>query len=113
MRLTFALAGLRFAFVRERSFRSQTVLGAVALLLLCWVRPAAQWWALCLLSGGAVFAAELINTALEQVLDRLHPEKHESIRAAKDCAAAAVLCLSLTAMGIGVLTLLATLGWLK
>jgi diacylglycerol kinase (ATP) len=113
MRLGFALAGVRFAFARERSFRTHVFLGAGALVALIALRPTPLWWALCLISGSAVYAAELFNTALEQILDRLHPEKHESIRAAKDCAAAAVLCFSLVAVGVGILTLLATLGWLK
>ena len=51
----------------------------------------ALWWALSLLSAGLVLSLELLNTALERALDRLHQEQHESIRVAKDCAAAAVL----------------------
>jgi diacylglycerol kinase (ATP) len=112
-RLGFALAGVRFAFARERSFRTHIFLGAGALVALIALRPTPLWWALCLISGSTVYAAELFNTALEQILDRLHPEKHESIRAAKDCAAAAVLCFSIVAVGVGILTLLATLGGFK
>jgi diacylglycerol kinase (ATP) len=112
-RLAFATAGIRFAAARERSFRTQLFWGVATLVLLLVLRPAAFWWALCLLSAGAVFAAELINTALEQIVDRLHPEQHESIRVAKDCAAAAVLCASVAAAGVGTLMVLATLGWLS
>ena len=50
-------------------------------------------------------AAELLNTALEHLADRLHPEQHPTIQAAKDCAAAAVLVASLAAVLIGLLTL--------
>ncbi len=45
-----------------------------------------------------------MNTALEHLADRLHPELHPSIRAAKDCAAAAVLIASIAAVLIGVMT---------
>ena len=61
--------------------------------------------ALCIVSGGAVLAAELLNTALEHLADRLHPEQHPVIRTAKDCAAAAVLLASISALLIGLLTL--------
>ncbi len=109
-RLAFAWLGIRFAFARERSFRTQSFLGLGALGALALLRPPVLWWALCLLSGGAVLAAELINTALEQLLDRLHPEQHDSIRVAKDCAAAAVLCLSIAAALVGVAMVLVSFG---
>ena len=111
-RLSFALAGLRFALASERSFRSQLGLGIVGLAALIWLRPQAVWWALCALAAGGVLAAELFNTALEQALDRLHPDQHAGIRVAKDCAAAAVLASSLVALLIGALTLLVGLGLL-
>ena len=73
-------------------------LGAFGLLVI--LRPVPVWWALFLLVIGAVLAIELINTALESLIDRLHPEIHPMIARAKDCAAGAVLILSLSAVGI-------------
>ena len=55
-----------------------------------------------------VLAAELFNSALEAALDRLHPERHPAIKVAKDCAAAAVLLLSLTALGVFIVFVAAT-----
>lgn len=49
---------------------------------------------------GMVLAAELFNSALEAALDHLHPERHDAVRIAKDCAAGAVLVLSLTAAAV-------------
>ncbi len=109
-RFGFAAAGIGFAARRERSFRSQLALGALLLVALVVLRPPAVWCALCLLSAGMVLAAEMVNTALEQALDRLHPERHDAIRIAKDCAAGAVLVASLTALAIGGMTVLVALG---
>ncbi|MCB1624029.1 MAG: diacylglycerol kinase [Pseudomonadales bacterium] len=109
-RLGFALAGFSAALKRERSFRTQVVIGLCAFAVLAFLRPAAVWWALCILSAGAVLTAELINTSLEETLDRLHPQQHPSVQIAKDCAAAAVLCASIAATCIGVLTVLVTIG---
>lgn len=109
-RLGFAWNGIRFAYARERSVRTQCWCALAMLLLLCALRPAAIWWALCALASGLVLGLELLNTALEQALDRVHPEQHESVRMAKDCAAGAVLLASCIAGLIGLLTVMAALG---
>jgi len=104
-RFGYAATGIRTAFRTEASFRTQLLMAVVAAAMLAWVRPPLVWVALCIISGAAVLAAELVNTALEHLADRLHPEQHPTIRAAKDCAAAAVLAASIAAVLIGVLTL--------
>jgi undecaprenol kinase len=97
-RARFALAGLAHAVRAERSLRTQLFAFAFALAALAWWRPAPVWWALVLLVSSAVLAAELVNTAIERLADQLHPQQHPQIRAAKDCAAAAVLVLSAGAL---------------
>ena len=44
-----------------------------------------------LFAYGILFITELQNSALETMIDRLHPERHESIRDSKDIAAGSVL----------------------
>jgi undecaprenol kinase len=105
-RLRFALAGIAYALRAERSFRTHVLAAAAALAALAWLRPAPVWWALVALATVAVLAAELFNTALEQLADRLHPEQHPQIRVAKDCGAAAVLILSLGAVVVAAALLL-------
>ncbi len=100
-RLRFALAGLGHALRSERSLRTQVYAAALALLALLWLRPAPGWWALVLLASGGVLAAELFNTAIEALADRLHPEDHPQIRIAKDCAAAGVLLAVCGAVAVG------------
>jgi diacylglycerol kinase (ATP) len=99
-RLRFALAGLAHAFHAEHSFRTHTLAAVVAFALLAALRPAPVWWALVALTIAAVFAAELFNTALEHLADRLHPDLHPQIKAAKDCGAAAVLVCSIAALAV-------------
>lgn len=48
-----------------------------------------------------VFAVEIINTAIEKVLDIVHPENHEQIAYVKDALAGAVLIAALIALGVG------------
>ena len=105
-RLGYALAGLRSALGREASFRTQLALAAAVLVALAIVRPAAIWWAVCALAIGLVLVAELLNSALEALADRLHPEQHPEIRMVKDLAAAAVLVAAATAATIAAILLL-------
>jgi diacylglycerol kinase (ATP) len=109
-RLGFAVAGLRLVFAREKSFRSQCALAAAALLAALAVRPGPLWWALLALAIALVLAFELANSALEYLLDHLHPDRAREIGAAKDAAAAAVLVASLAAAAVGGLMLLASTG---
>ncbi len=50
---------------------------------------------------GIVIATEAMTSAVEAVCDKVSPEKHELIKKAKDCGAAAVLIVSITAAIIG------------
>jgi undecaprenol kinase len=97
-RLRFAIAGLAYAVSAERSIRTQLLAVVVVLGALLYWRPGPLWWALVLLVSAAVLAAELLNTAVERLADLLHPQQHPQIRVIKDCAAAAVLVLSIGAL---------------
>lgn len=99
-RLSFAVGGILHAFRNEASFRTQLLGALAALILLVALRPEPIWWALLLITTAGVLSAELLNTALELVVDRLHPEQDPRIGLAKDCAAGAVLVLSLASLGV-------------
>lgn len=109
-RLGFAWAGLRLVFAREKSFRSQCALALAAALITLALRPGPVWSALVALAIALVLALELANSALEYLLDHLHPDLAREIGAAKDAAAASVLVASLAAAAAGALMLLAALG---
>lgn len=98
--------GLSAAFRMESSFRLQCLAALLVLLVLAYNRPAMIWWALLLVNCGMVLAAELFNTALENLIDHLHPDLHPSIKVVKDCTAGAVLILSVSALCVFVAFLL-------
>lgn len=109
-RLGFAMRGLVLAVRRERSLRTQLLAAGAVLALLLATRPAAVWWALLLLACALVLVAELLNSALEALVDHLHPERHPAVGAAKDIAAGAVLVASVGAVAVGVAFVLQLLG---
>jgi undecaprenol kinase len=101
VRIGYAMSGIAHAIRRERSFRTHVCALAVLVMVLLILRPEAIWWALLGLSAFGVLAAELLNTAIENLSDGLHPEQSAYIRVAKDCAAAAVLMCTCAALCVG------------
>lgn len=59
-------------------------------------------WAVLLLTFALVLAAELFNTAIERLCDKVSPERNDLIRRCKDCAAGAVLVCAVFAVMIAV-----------
>lgn len=101
-RMGFALEGIRTGWSREASFRAQAALAGCALFALIVLRPAPIWWGLVAVTCALVLALELLNSAMEAVIDLLHPGVHPSIKVAKDMLAGAVLAISAAAVVVGV-----------
>jgi diacylglycerol kinase (ATP) len=97
-RLGFAREGILWTWKNESSFRFQVRAAFGMVLLTAVVGASPIWWALILLTIGGVLSLELINTAFEAMLDRVHPQIHPLIKTAKDCTAGAVLVQSLVSI---------------
>ncbi len=83
--------------------RRHTV-AALFVLALVLVSPLATWQIVAVLIVTAlVFVVELVNTALEQLVDLVKPQFHEAARDVKDVAAGAVLLMACTAALVGLL----------
>jgi diacylglycerol kinase (ATP) len=109
-RMGFALAGLRAALASEASVRTEALALVLWIGVLCWLQPAPVWWALSILSMLLIIAVELLNSALEAAVDRLHPERHPAIGMAKDVAAGAVFLMVIAGLTVGALTVWSVLG---
>jgi diacylglycerol kinase (ATP) len=92
-RLGFAFAGIRTVWRREKSFRSQCALGLLAVAATAALRPGWVWAGLVALAIGLVLALEMINGALEYLIDRIHPDLHDEIKHAKDAGAVLLACI--------------------
>ena len=111
-RIGFALSGWKTAWRRERSFRTQAWCGLAAFAALIVIQPPPIWWAVIGLTCALVLALELINSALEALIDLLHPGIHPEIKAIKDMLAGAVLAISCAALFVAVVLALAY-GWAR
>lgn len=87
----YSLDGLKAAFKTEAAFRQELCLGIVVALLLVWGEWSSWQRGLIILSYGLVLIAELINSAIEAVVDLSSPDYHDLAKKAKDIGSAAVL----------------------
>ena len=102
--LEFALTGILTAFKEERNMRKHAVTALVVILAGFVFQVSRIEWLFLLMSIFLVVAFEIINSAIEKVVD-LASHYHFSMLAkkAKDMAAGAVLVVSLLAAVIGAL----------
>ena len=93
--LKFALTGVFTAFKEEKNMRSHVLSAVAAIIAGLIFRISAIEWLFLLLSIFLVIAFEIMNSAVENVVD-LASDYHFSMRAknAKDMAAGAVLVVS-------------------
>ena len=83
--------GLALGWRHETAFREEVLLGAVLVPLSVWVGRNALDYALLIGSLLMLMVAELFNSAIEALTDRISTDHHELSGRAKDYAAAAVM----------------------
>ena len=99
----FALQGFRTAVATERNIRFMLGGAAFAVVMGLLLRIDALSWACVIICCGCVLSTELINTAIESVVDLASPEIHPLAKSAKDCAAGAVLVLAIASVILGLI----------
>ena len=91
----YSLNGLASAFKQEQAFEYETVVLAVLVALLVWMRPPLPTSVALLGAWLAVMAFELINSAVERAFDLIDKEYNPQIKAGKDMLSAAVFLMIL------------------
>ncbi len=97
----YAFAGVRAAWQAQPNFRIHAGIAVLVVAAGVLLRLPPPAWAVLVLAIGLVLVAELLNTAVEAVVDLVSPEDHPLAKQAKDVAAAAVLVAALTAVAAG------------
>lgn len=93
-----AFSGFFSALKEEGHLRFHFVAAVYVIIFSFWFNLSALKWAVILLLISGIIAAELFNTAIENLSDRITEEYDEKIKIAKDTGAAAVLILSVSAV---------------
>lgn len=102
----FAIEGIKLAYKYNRNIRIHTVIGIIALLLCFVLKFSSFETGIILVVILLVISAEMVNTAIEEMVDLIVQEHREQAKIAKDVSAGMVLVCSIGAVVIGVLIFL-------
>jgi diacylglycerol kinase (ATP) len=102
----WSLQGWTAAWASEMSLRQWTIVNLLSAALAFTLDLTSVERAIILCFGLLILAAELFNTAIEEIVDHISPERHPFARKAKDCGSAGV-ALTAIAGGVAWLVILA------
>ena len=94
----YSWKGFRAAWANEAAFRQEGVTAIVAVIIACFLDVDAITRVLLIGSVLLVMIVEILNSAIEAVVDRIGSEFHELSGRAKDMGSAAVLLSIITAV---------------
>ena len=89
--LGYSRDGIAAAWRNEAAFRQEILLAAIALPLAFYLGKTGVERALMICSVVLILIVEILNSAVEAVVDKASPEKSELAKRAKDMGSAAVL----------------------
>lgn len=96
---TYTFNGLKYALKNEAAFRQEAIVFVIALIAILFMPLSDILKLLLLVTSIIVLIVELLNSAIEAVVDKASPEYNELAKQAKDMGSAAVF-LSFTAAGV-------------
>ena len=102
----YSMQGLAAAFRHETAFRQELAITVLLLPLALWLGQSGPERALLIAVWMLVPLFELMNSAIEAVVDRIGPEQHELSGRAKDIGSAAVLVALVNAGVVWLLVLM-------
>lgn len=99
----YAIQGFVTALKRERNMKIHIAIMAVVIIAGFVFKISNAEWIVCIILFGLVISAELVNTAVEIVVDMITPYREKKAKMAKDVAAGAVLVLAVVAAIVGMI----------
>ncbi|MCW1873243.1 diacylglycerol kinase [Erwinia sp. INIA-01] len=105
----YSWKGIRAAWQHEAAFRQEAIAAIVAILIACWLDVDAVTRVLLIGSVVMVIIVEILNSAIEAVVDRIGSEIHPLAGRAKDMGSAAVLLSIILAIFVWAMLLIAHL----
>lgn len=99
----YAFRGVYYAIYSQRNMKVHLLAVAVVSFAGIFLGISAFEWLAILLCFALVIGLEMVNTAIELLADKLHPEKNEQIGRVKDVAAGAVLVAAVFSILIALL----------
>lgn len=100
--VSYALDGLKLA-LKEKHFKIHLLAVVLVTIAGLYFHISQTEWLVCLLLFALVISLELVNSAIERLVDLVSPQQNPKAGAIKDMAAAAVLVASIIAIICGFL----------
>lgn len=100
-----AFAGLAYAARTQPNVRFHILAAAVVILVALWLELPLAECGILLLTIGLVLVTEMVNTAVEVLVDMVSPERNPKAKVVKDVAAGAVVVAAIVSVAIGLLLL--------
>lgn len=100
---TYPIKGLKYAYRNEQNLAVDVGVALLVTILGFIFKLNLTEWAILALTIGLVISCELINTAIEAVVDLVTEDYHPLAKVAKDTAAAAVFVFAIIAVIVGLI----------
>lgn len=97
----YAIKGLKHGLRHERNVRLHSIIGLLVIIFAVHLGVSRVELAVLILTIGIVLGAELLNTAVETVVDLVTQTYHPLAALSKNLAAGAVLVTALSSVGVG------------
>lgn len=97
----YAFSGIIYALVTERHMKIHSLIACLVIISGFYFGITKIEWLILLLTIVVVISLEMVNTAIEKVVDLVTDEYHQLAKYAKDVAAGAVLVAAIFAVVIG------------
>ena len=97
----FALKGIWIALKEQRNLRLHVLAAVAVVVAASYFRLEAWEWCVLVVAIGLVITAELINSAIESLVNLVSPDQHPLAGKVKDIAAGAVLISAICAAFLG------------
>lgn len=96
--VVYSLNGLRVAFTREAAFRQETCIYVLLMIVLCFLPLSTVFKSVLFFASTLVLIVEVLNSAIESIVDMASPEYNEFAKRAKDLGSGAVFISILLAV---------------
>ena len=97
----YSFHGLKYAYKNESGILIHLVVSIITIIIGLFLKPSFTQWGIIFIALGVILSIELLNTAIEAVVDMVTIEYNELAKIAKDCGSAATFVVSV----IGAITI--------
>ncbi len=87
----YSLKGIKAAYIHEAAFRQEIALAVMLTVASFWLAENVYQWLVLVIPLLILLIVELLNSAIENTVDRIGDELHELAGRAKDMGSAAVM----------------------